>query len=96
MSRNGRSCRPSTGTAPPVLMMVGQKGNIMEILSVGDLLRVIDGDERVCIDVVGSSSGTGYVRDFRRDLSCDALSARVISVWRSVYDKIVIEAEVSA
>ena len=85
---------PSTGSAPPVLMMAGQKGNNMEFIRVYDLLQVIEGDDRVCIDLPGKSSGVGFVHDFRRDLSDEFLNARVTCVWRSQYSKIVIEAEV--
>lgn len=66
----------------------------MEIMCVSDLLRVIEDDDRVCIDLPGKSSGVGFVKDFRRDLNDEFLSARVTCVWRSQYNKIVIEAEV--
>lgn len=66
----------------------------MEVMCVRDLLRVIEDDERVCVDLPGKSSGVGFVHEFRRDLSDDFLSAHVTCVWRSQYDKIVIEAEV--
>lgn len=66
----------------------------MEVMTVSDLLRVIEDDDRVCIDLPGKSSGVGFVRDFRRELNAEFLSARVTCVWRSQYNKIVIEAEV--
>lgn len=69
-------------------------GSNMDVMTVSDLLRVIEDDDRVCIDLPGSSSGVGFVRDFRRNLSAEFLGARVTCVWRSLYNKIVIEAEV--
>lgn len=66
----------------------------MEVMTVSDLLRVIESDDRVCIDLPGKSSGVGFVRDFLRELNDEFLSARVTCVWRSQYNKIVIEAEV--
>lgn len=66
----------------------------MEIITVRDLLSIIEEDERVCIDLPGKSSGVGFVHEFRRDLNDVFLSARVTCVWRSLYNKIVIEAEV--
>ena len=66
----------------------------MEVMTVADLLRVICDDERVCVDIPGRSSGVGFVGDFRKDLGAEFLNARVASVWRSLYNKIVIEAEV--
>ena len=66
----------------------------MEIITVSDLLRIIEDADRVCIDLPGKSSGVGFVRDFRRELNDEFLSARVTCVWRSQYNKIVIEAEV--
>lgn len=66
----------------------------MEILSVGSLLRVIEPEERVCVDMVGYSSGVGTSGDFLQLLDPEVLNARVNCVWRSQYNKIVIEAEV--
>ena len=66
----------------------------MEILSVGSLLRVIEPEERVCVDMVGYSSGAGPAGDFLQVLDPEVLNARVNCVWRSQYNKIVIEAEV--
>ena len=66
----------------------------MEIITVSDLLRIIEDDDRVCIDLPGKSSGVGFVHEFRRDLNAEFLGARVTCVWRSQYNKIVIEAEV--
>ena len=65
----------------------------MEVITVYDLLRVIEDDDRVCIDLPGKSSGVGFVHDFRRDLNEEFLNAHVTCVWRSQYNKIVIEAE---
>lgn len=66
----------------------------MEVFNVYSLLKVIEPEQRVCIDLCGESSGTGRCVDFLRDLSPKFLNARVSCIWRSVYDKIVIEAEV--
>ena len=67
----------------------------MEIFSVGSLLRVIEPEERVCIDMPGYSSGVGRAGAFLSELTPDVLGACVCCVWRSEYNKIVIEAEVA-
>lgn len=66
----------------------------MEVMSVSDLLLVIEEDELVCINLPDRGSGVGFVRYLRLDLDADFLGARVVCVCRSYYDMIVIEAEV--
>lgn len=68
----------------------------MEITTVRSLLALIEPNERVEVDFPGFSSGVFQASCGINVLSEKHLSGRVTCVWRSVYDKIVIEAEVSA
>ena len=67
-----------------------------KFVSVRDLLALIYDDDCVEIDFPGFSSGVIRCSLAADVLSPEQLAGRVTGVWRSLYNKIVIEAEVIA